>query len=101
MTDYRYGHPMIRCRSVTPADEGCQRLLIEHLAPLGFHCETIQSGGVTNLWAVRRGRFAGPLVVLAGHTDVVPTGPFPPTHLVTSFQLPVALFQVNVCVALL
>jgi succinyl-diaminopimelate desuccinylase len=64
---------LIALSSVTPDDNGCQRRLIELLAPLGFECETIQSGNVTNLWA-RRGS-AQPLVVFAGHTDVVPTGP--------------------------
>lgn len=59
--------------SVTPEDAGCQGLLMEHLAPGGFRGETIAEGGVTNLWA-RKGQ-AGPLVVFAGHTDVVPTGP--------------------------
>ncbi|AYR26967.1 succinyl-diaminopimelate desuccinylase [Herbaspirillum rubrisubalbicans] len=59
--------------SVTPEDKGCQARLAELLTPLGFVCETIQSGEVTNLWA-RKGT-AQPLVVFAGHTDVVPTGP--------------------------
>ena len=59
--------------SVTPDDGGCQDLIAARLAPLGFRCETIASGGVTNLWA-RRGASA-PLVCFAGHTDVVPTGP--------------------------
>ncbi|WP_423680016.1 succinyl-diaminopimelate desuccinylase [Undibacterium sp. WLHG33] len=77
---------LIALDSVTPEDKGCQRTLISLLEPLGFHCETIQSGDVTNLWA-RRGT-TQPLVVFAGHTDVVPTGPiaqwqsapFTPTH---------------------
>src|SRR6476661_10902204 len=64
---------LIALSSVTPDDKGCQRRLAELLAPLGFACETIESGNVTNLWA-RRGT-AQPLVVFAGHTDVVPTGP--------------------------
>jgi succinyl-diaminopimelate desuccinylase len=59
--------------SMTPDDAGCQSLLMERLAPLGFRFETLVSNGVTNLWA-RRGS-ARPLVCLAGHTDVVPTGP--------------------------
>ena len=59
--------------SVTPDDAGCQQLLIERLTPLGFSCETIASNGVTNLWA-RHGT-AQPVIVFAGHTDVVPTGP--------------------------
>jgi len=59
--------------SITPADAGCQRMIADRLAPLGFRAETFQCGEVTNLW-IRRGT-ARPLVVLAGHTDVVPTGP--------------------------
>ena len=77
---------LISLHSVTPADGGCQLKMAERLSPLGFHCETIASGEVTNLWA-RRGT-AQPLLVFAGHTDVVPTGPlerwssdpFTPTH---------------------
>ncbi|MGI9316112.1 MAG: succinyl-diaminopimelate desuccinylase, partial [bacterium] len=64
---------LIRCRSVTPEDAGCQSILQERLLPLGFHCEPVNREDVTNLWA-RRGA-AHPLVVFAGHTDVVPTGP--------------------------
>ncbi len=59
--------------SVTPEDAGCLDLIASRLAPLGFVCERIDGGGVSNLWA-RRGT-ARPLVVFAGHTDVVPTGP--------------------------
>jgi succinyl-diaminopimelate desuccinylase len=66
---------LIALSSITPEDKGCQQLLIELLEPLGFECETIQSGDVTNLWAKRCGAKAQPLVVFAGHTDVVPTGP--------------------------
>lgn len=64
---------LISLSSVTPHDKGCQARLIELLTPLGFTCETIQSGDVTNLWA-RKGQ-TQPLLVFAGHTDVVPTGP--------------------------
>lgn len=59
--------------SITPEDSGCQAHLIELLTPLGFACEIIDGDHVTNLWA-RRGTTA-PLIVFAGHTDVVPTGP--------------------------
>jgi succinyl-diaminopimelate desuccinylase len=59
--------------SVTPHDAGCQQILIERLSAIGFVCETMQFGDVTNLWA-RRGN-ASPLLAFAGHTDVVPTGP--------------------------
>ena len=65
--------------SVTPDDAGCQALLAERLRPLGFDCETLvfgpDTGRVNNLWAVHRSSRPGPTVVLAGHTDVVPTGP--------------------------
>jgi succinyl-diaminopimelate desuccinylase len=78
--------------SVTPDDAGCQALLAQRLAPLGFTCETVVSGPehfrVTNLWALRRGVRRGPTLAFAGHTDVVPPGPlaqwtsdpFVPTH---------------------
>lgn len=59
--------------SVTPEDSGCQELLAERLGAVGFQCETMAHGDVTNLWA-RRGS-AAPLLIFAGHTDVVPPGP--------------------------
>lgn len=59
--------------SVTPDDQGCQRLIGERLAVLGFSLEYMNFGEVTNLWA-RRGS-EGPLLAFAGHTDVVPPGP--------------------------
>ncbi|HSW04784.1 M20/M25/M40 family metallo-hydrolase, partial [Aquabacterium sp.] len=66
-------------RSVTPEDGGCQALITERLLPLGFQCESMPFGPpefrVSNLWAIHRGALPGPTVVLAGHTDVVPTGP--------------------------
>ena len=94
----RLAEQLIARPSVTPEDGQCQALIAERLAPLGFVCETIASGPadfrVTNLWALRRGAAAlrdasaGRTLVLAGHTDVVPTGPldqwssdpFVPTH---------------------
>lgn len=63
---------LIRRPSVTPDDAGCQEILVQRLQPLGFECETMQFGDVTNLWA-RRGS-GGPVLCLAGHTDVVPPG---------------------------
>lgn len=66
---------LVREPSVTPDDHGCQQLLIERLAPLGFRCETIRVGEVTNLWALRTFERDGPTLVFAGHTDVVPPGP--------------------------
>lgn len=64
---------LVRRPSVTPDDAGCQRLLAARLEAAGFHCRHLRFGEVDNLWAVRGD--AGPLVVFAGHTDVVPTGP--------------------------
>ncbi|MFY9973280.1 MAG: succinyl-diaminopimelate desuccinylase [Chromatiaceae bacterium] len=64
---------LVRRPSVTPEDAGCQALIAERLAPLGFRIEPMPFGEVTNLWA-RRGD-TGPLLCLAGHTDVVPPGP--------------------------
>jgi succinyl-diaminopimelate desuccinylase len=58
--------------SVTPEDAGCQALLAERLTALGFRIEHHRIGEVDNLWA-RLGT-EPPLLVLAGHTDVVPTG---------------------------
>ena len=65
---------LIRRRSVTPDDAGCQALLAKRLAAAGFTIEHLRFGDVDNLWAVRRGG-PGPLLCFAGHTDVVPAGP--------------------------
>ncbi len=64
---------LLRRPSVTPDDAGCQQLICQRLEPLGFRCEHMPFGEVSNLWA-RRGNEA-PVFAFAGHTDVVPTGP--------------------------
>ena len=64
---------LIRIESITPNDGGCQDVVRKRLEKLGFDCQTMKFEDVTNLWA-RRGD-SSPLVVFAGHTDVVPTGP--------------------------
>ncbi len=74
---------LIRIPSVTPQDGGCQTLIARRLVPLGFVAQELVFGEVRNLW-LRRGHEA-PLVVFAGHTDVVPPGPeggwnSPPFH---------------------
>ncbi|EIJ43764.1 succinyl-diaminopimelate desuccinylase [Beggiatoa alba B18LD] len=58
--------------SVTPTDAGCQDVMIARLQALDFTIEPLRFGDVDNFWA-RRGK-AQPLLVFAGHTDVVPTG---------------------------
>ena len=83
---------LIARASVTPRDAGCLELIGARLAAAGFALERMDSGPddfrVSNLWAVRRGAAAeAPVLVFAGHTDVVPTGdlakwssdPFVPT----------------------
>jgi len=72
-------HPVVRLavdlvqrRSVTPADGGCQEVIAARLADVGFTCESMVFGDVTNLWA--RIGDSLPVLCLAGHTDVVPAG---------------------------
>ena len=69
---------LISRQSNTPLDAGCQALMISRLEPLGFKIERMRFGDVDNFYA-RRGT-AGPLLVFAGHTDVVPTGPVDKWH---------------------
>lgn len=64
---------LIRRRSVTPEDDGCQQLMIERLEALGFCVVKLPFGDVENFWAVHGE--SGPTLCFAGHTDVVPTGP--------------------------
>ena len=63
---------LIKRRSVTPHDGGCQSLIAERLAGKGFNCEILNKDDVCNVW-LRRGD-KEPLFVFAGHTDVVPVG---------------------------
>ena len=64
---------LIRRRSVTPEDCGCQQVMIDRLAAIGFRVEQLRFEDVDNFWAVRGTQ--GPTLCFAGHTDVVPTGP--------------------------
>ncbi len=61
--------------SVTPEDAGCQDIIAERLEKAGFSVEWIDAGDVRNLWATRTFAAAGAHLLLAGHTDVVPSGP--------------------------
>ena len=58
--------------SVTPEDAGCQALMMTRLQQIGFSVEAMRYGDVDNFWATRG--TTGPLLVFAGHTDVVPPG---------------------------
>ena len=69
---------LISRQSNTPLDAGCQELMISRLEPLGFNIERMRFGDVDNFYA-RRGT-TSPLLVFAGHTDVVPTGPLDKWH---------------------
>jgi succinyl-diaminopimelate desuccinylase len=69
---------LISRQSNTPLDAGCQEVMIARLEPLGFKIERMRFGDVDNFYA-RRGT-TGPLLVFAGHTDVVPTGPIEKWH---------------------
>ena len=69
---------LLKRQSNTPLDEGCQETMIARLEPLGFKIERMRFGDVDNLYA-RRGT-TSPLLVFAGHTDVVPTGPLDKWH---------------------
>jgi len=63
---------LIACASVTPEDAGCQSLMMARLQQAGFSVEPLRFGAVDNFWATRGS--SGPLLVFAGHTDVVPPG---------------------------
>ena len=62
--------------SISPDDHGCQALLIERLAKIGFTVEQMPFGDTLNFWAYRG--MEGETLAFAGHTDVVPAGD--PTH---------------------
>lgn len=69
---------LLKRQSNTPEDAGCQELMISRLQPLGFKIERMRFGNVDNFYARRS--TSGPLLVFAGHTDVVPTGPLDQWH---------------------
>lgn len=63
---------LIEKKSITPNDEGCQEYIKNELANYEFSCENINIEDVKNIW-LRKGS-EKPLIVFAGHTDVVPPG---------------------------
>ena len=69
----QYSQELIRRRSITPVDAGCQQWLAEKLQSLGFHTTNVNANGVTNMIAwIGEGEKN---IAFAGHTDVVPPGP--------------------------
>src|SRR5690606_9599472 len=64
---------LIRRPSVTPEAAGCQALIAERLARLGFVAQHLRFGDVDNLWITHGS--GGPVFAFLGHTDVVPPGP--------------------------
>lgn len=63
---------LIEKKSITPDDGGCQEYIREELESYKFSCENINLENVKNIW-LRKGSDK-PLLVFAGHTDVVPPG---------------------------
>ncbi|MGB2172514.1 MAG: succinyl-diaminopimelate desuccinylase [Porticoccaceae bacterium] len=64
---------LISRASVTPEDAGCQKLMTDRLAEIGFEIHNLRFEDVDNFWAIRGD--SGPILCFAGHTDVVPSGP--------------------------
>ncbi|HVT63443.1 MAG TPA: succinyl-diaminopimelate desuccinylase [Legionellaceae bacterium] len=65
-------HALIACRSITPDDDHCQTIMTNYLQELGFRCQSFHQDPVSNFYA-EYGK-EGPLLMFAGHTDVVPVG---------------------------
>lgn len=63
---------LIAFPSITPEDKGCQSFMIEYFKKQGFSCQTLNKEPVSNFFACYGSE--GPLLVFAGHTDVVPVG---------------------------
>lgn len=63
---------LISFPSITPEDAGCQEFMIQFLEQVGFACQRMNQGPVSNFFASYGD--TGPLLVFAGHTDVVPIG---------------------------
>lgn len=77
-------HNLIKCRSLTPNEAGCNKIIISYLLNIGFKIEIMQFGTTQNIWAYRG---SGYTLLFLGHTDVVHVGnlkywkypPFEPT----------------------
>ena len=69
---------LIEIDSITPNDNGCIDIIKSELKNLNFEYQSIDSNGVSNLYA-KRGEL-NPSVIFAGHVDVVPPGPLDKWH---------------------
>ena len=69
---------LIEIDSITPNDNGCINIIKSELKNLNFEYQSIDSNGVSNLYA-KRGEL-NPSVIFAGHVDVVPPGPLDKWH---------------------
>lgn len=67
---------LIRRRSISPNDAGCQQVIAERLQAVGFQLEWLPFNDTLNLWATHgeENGIDAPCLAFAGHTDVVPTG---------------------------
>jgi succinyl-diaminopimelate desuccinylase len=65
---------LIRCPSVTPADEGALDVLYDVLSGAGFDCAWADRGGIRNLYARWGEKGLSKTFGFNGHTDVVPIG---------------------------
>ncbi len=72
LTTLSLAKELIECPSITPQDHGCQFILAHRLERLGFTIRSLPFKDVENLWAIHGHK--PPLLVFAGHTDVVPPG---------------------------
>lgn len=65
---------LVRCPSVTPANEGALEILGAVLSQAGFDCAWADRGGIRNLFARWGTKGNGKAFGFNGHTDVVPIG---------------------------
>lgn len=69
---------LIRCRSITPTDDGALEVVRDYLQHLGFESKMKSFGTgaeeVLNLYSCKQGNKNGKNLCFAGHTDVVPPG---------------------------
>ena len=65
---------LVRCESVTPANNGALEIVENLLTETGFTCSRIERGGISNLFARWGDKGHNRTFGFNGHTDVVPVG---------------------------